>query len=377
MTPTTTPVKRIAIKRIVAVSVVPSPYQRDFFRALRAEGAPLEVRYLERTPHDSPWPESPLEPWETILPGFTFNWGSGRSHFNLLNLSPRPGDFWLVNTAMTDATGQCLMRRLGSRHLWAFWGELPSIPASPFRARLQRLQYAPLRRARFIAAVGERARQAYHTLAPHVPAFNLPYACNLFSFDRARQNRPSRLPNDAPVFLFCGQMISRKGIDILLEAFARLVRAGSPARLLLIGREADLANQLASLPGNIRSRISYEGFQAPEALPSFFARADVFVLPSRHDGWGVVVNQALGAGLPVILSDAVGASELISSDREGIVVPAGNIEALTLALDSLASDPVRRTRMAAAAIARAKSLSPEAAAQSWLEKIHALAVSPA
>lgn len=359
------------LRRLIAVSVVPSPYQRDFFRALRAAGAPLEVRYLERTPHDSPWPEAPLEPWESILPGFTLNWGSGRSHFNLLRDTPREGDFWLVNTAMTDAIGQRLMRKLGTRVPWAFWGELPSVPASPWRARLQRLQYAPLRRARFIAAVGQRAQQAYANLVPGVPAHNLPYACDVASFAAARASAAPRSPDSPPVFLFCGQMIPRKGIDVLLNAFAKLCATQSPAQLVLIGREADLAGRLAALPGKVRSRITYDGFQAPERLPAHFARADVFVLPSRHDGWGVVVNQALGSGLPVILSTAVGASELIQPDREGLLIPPGDAEALADAMLRLAASVELRNRLSRAAADRAAALAPESAAQTWLNHIRA------
>ena len=105
-------------------------------------------------------------------------------------------------------------------------------------------------------------------------------------------------------FLFCGQMIARKGVDVLLAAFRQL---DSRAELLLVGREAELPEMLASLPAEVSRRIRYAGFQAPEALPDYFSQADAFVLPSRYDGWGVVVNQALGAGLPILCSDTVGA----------------------------------------------------------------------
>ena len=117
-------------------------------------------------------------------------------------------------------------------------------------------------------------------------------------------------------------MIARKGVDLLLAAFQGL---GANARLLLVGREADLPEMLSALPPEVRRRISYEGFQPPEALPGYFAQADVFVLPSRYDGWGVVVNQAAGAGLPVICSDQVGAGfDLVDEDKNGLRFPAGD-----------------------------------------------------
>src|SRR5207244_779677 len=136
---------------------------------------------------------------------------------------------------------------------------------------------------------------------PEPRHFNIPYHCGIAAF---RPESPREHSRDQVTFLFCGQMIARKGVDTLLEAFAGL---DARARLLLVGREAELPAMLSALPPVVRDRIKYAGFQAPEDLPRYFGQADVFVLPSRYDGWGVVVNQALGAGLPIICSDQVGA----------------------------------------------------------------------
>ena len=78
--------------------------------------------------------------------------------------------------------------------------------------------------------------------------------------------------------------------------------------------------------------MTFSGFLPLDELPAEFAAADAFVLPSRHDGWGVVVNQALAAGLPVIATEAVGAAELLSAPGTGAVIPAGSADALTAAL---------------------------------------------
>src|SRR5262249_37221431 len=145
---------------------------------------------------------------------------------------------------------------------------------------------------------------------PEARHFNIPYFCALQPFLDA----PRRALSDETVFLFCGQMIARKGLDLLLAAFARLVEMRGRVRLTLVGREAELQTELAKLSAPVRESIRYEGFQAPEALPRFFAEADVFVLPSRYDGWGVVVNQALGAGLALLCSDAVGAAHDLVED---------------------------------------------------------------
>ncbi len=362
----------LPIDRLVFVSVTQSPYQRDVFAAIALRGKlALRVYYQERTPPDSPWPETPLESYESILPGFVITWRSGRSHFNRGLPDPLPGEFWVINGSMTDVTTQLLMRRLGSQTQWAFWGELPSRPLSGWRRFLQGWQYRPLRHARMIAAVGQRAVSAYQRLVPGVPVSNRPYACELGAFSNAAE---THVANDGPVFLFCGQMISRKGIDLLLLAFEQTLRSQPSARLLLIGREAELPSMLGGLPLVVRKRINYAGFAAPDALPAWFAMADVFVLPSRHDGWGVVVNQALGAGLPCIVSDAVGAGELITENVNGHIVPAGDTNALAQAMIRLAASPELRATQSRAALIAAQELSPERAADFW--EAVALAESP-
>src|SRR5262249_13334172 len=159
-------------------------------------------------------------------------------------------------------------------------------------------------------------QEDYRARFPEPRLFLIPYHCDLAPF----MNAPKRSREDGNVvFLFCGQMIARKGIDLLFTAFQQL---GENARLLLVGPEAQLVEFLDPLPPSVRERIENAGFQAPAELPKFFSRADVFILPSRYDGWGVVVNQALGAGMPIICSDMVGAGrDLVEKDVNGLLFP--------------------------------------------------------
>jgi glycosyltransferase involved in cell wall biosynthesis len=169
------------------------------------------------------------------------------------------------------------------------------------------------------------------------------------------------------VFFFCGQMIARKGLDHLLEAFAGLAGRFPRIRLLLAGREAELPGLLVALPEAVRSRIEYAGFQPPEALPALFARADVFILPSRYDGWGVVVNQAIGAGLPAVCSDAVGAGfDLVEEGANGLHFPAGDVAALSRCMERLATEPGLAAQWGAASRAKAGGWSPDQGAAKWV-----------
>jgi glycosyltransferase involved in cell wall biosynthesis len=160
-------------------------------------------------------------------------------------------------------------------------------------------------------------------------------------------------------------------VDVLFAAFARLPER---ARLLLVGREADLPAMLAQLPEKVRARIEYAGFQAPEALPRFFARSHVFVLPSRYDGWGVVVNQALGAGLPVVCSDTVGAGQdLVVDEVNGLKFPAGDAVALANQMKRFLDAPEIIESWGAASREKARDYLPERGAERWVEALQEIA----
>jgi glycosyltransferase involved in cell wall biosynthesis len=127
---------------------------------------------------------------------------------------------------------------------------------------------------------------------------------------------------------------------------------------------------LAPLPEPVRARIEYAGFQAPDVLPAFFARADVFVLPSRYDGWGVVVNQALGAGLPVVCSEAVGAGhDLVVEEVNGLKFPAGDAMALADRMQRFLDAPALAASWGAASREKAGEYLPERGAARWVEAL--------
>jgi glycosyltransferase involved in cell wall biosynthesis len=226
---------------------------------------------------------------------------------------------------------------------------------------------ATLHRAAGIAAIGSFAEEDYRERFPEPRYFRIPYHCHLEPFLAA----PRRARTDGHVvFLFCGQMIARKGVDLLLTAFQRL---GGGARLLLVGPEAQLPQFLAPLPPPVRDRIEYAGFQAPEDLPRFFARADVFVLPSRYDGWGVVMNQALGAGLPIICSDMVGAGrDLVDEEINGLRFPTGNAAALAERMQRFIHQPSLIDSWGKVSRRRAHHWTPEAGAAKWVEAFQSI-----
>jgi glycosyltransferase involved in cell wall biosynthesis len=349
--------------KVTFITVVPSPYQRDLFAALAArEEVDLRVYYMEAASPDSPWPEKPLRPFERIMPGFWLPAAGARVHVNWRLPDFSATDIVVLST-YTTLTGQWLMRGLLRKKRWLFWGERLRRNTG-MKEFLQRSLAAPIARASGVVGIGRAAEEDYQRRFPHLPHFCIPYYCDLAGFFAIRGNHESGAPL---TFLFCGQMIRRKGVDLLLLAFDRLIAKGYDARLLLVGAEAELPKFMESVSPAAQSKIVYEGFQAPERLPDYFGRSDVFVLPSRHDGWGVVVNQALAAGLPVIASNEVGAAlDLIDNGINGMRVAAGDADALQRAMEAFVLNRDLARRCGERSRERAGELTPQAGAQKWI-----------
>lgn len=144
-------------------------------------------------------------------------------------------------------------------------------------------------------------------------------------------NRPTRI-----TAVFVGQVIERKGLDLLLAA---LGSAGPGVTLQIIGdgiMRPECERQAHSL--GIDDRVVFEGVLPAETIPERIARADVLVLPSRWDGWGLVVNEALAAGVPVIVSDRCGAAEVVRHGVTGYVFQSGQVEGLRQCICEFAED---------------------------------------
>lgn len=161
----------------------------------------------------------------------------------------------------------------------------------------------------------------------------------------APRERPA---GTVPRALFVGGCSLRKGTPYLLEAFRKLDVA---AELRLVGRrDAALFARSGGLPQNVQA----VGPKTGSDLADEYANADVFVLPSVEDGWGLVTNEAMNAGLPVVVTENCGSAEIVEHGVNGFVVPARDTDALAARLALLLSDADLRARMGAAARATAE-----------------------
>jgi len=360
---------------IIAVSVVPSPYQRDFFWALSAHpGVDLRVYYTEAAAPDSPWGKMPLRDFETVLPGKVAGRGRLRCHVNWKLPDCSDADVMLVNLPTTGLTTQRLLRSNPQGVRKVFWGEVLLPKGGGIPGLLKGALRAPIDNCDLILGVGSGAVESYSSMFPETRVENLPYHIDLSDY----RPHESRDPSDPIRFLFCGQMIERKGLDVLLAAFEKAVTEdGMNARLKLVGRQDSEGRWLDSLSASVREKVDLIGFVAPDDLPEVFLNSDVFVLPSRHDGWGVVVNQALGAGMPVIASDGAGAGvALVEDGVNGRIVRAGSVDDLRSALVELASDTEQRVSMSEAALESADILAPERGAATLVGYLRDICATP-
>lgn len=222
-----------------------------------------------------------------------------------------------------------LLKKNRGHAIYGYWGENPTV--SPVRRRVLR---AILSKLDYFLAIGERSAVAYRSLAS-CPIHVFPYstdpgtACTLGS--------PGRVG-------YVGQLVPRKGVDLLLQAAEGL---GLQVDVVGTGPSEQAFRELAA---KLRVDVTWHGEQPNDALPGLRAAWCCQVVPSRYDGWGVVVNEALASSTPVVVSDAAGAAELVRHGVNGWVHRSEDVASLRDALEAgLSGGQSASVRRAAAA----------------------------
>ena len=151
--------------------------------------------------------------------------------------------------------------------------------------------------------------------------------------------------------LSVGSLVPRKGYALLLQALASM--RDLPWQLTLAGsRERSPATAAALVVQarelGLESRVAFTGELSERALAAQYAAADVFVLPTLYEGYGMVVAEAVARGLPVVATDTGGIADMLGGDA-GIVCPPGDGQALSMALRRVIGDPSARAALAAGA----------------------------
>jgi glycosyltransferase involved in cell wall biosynthesis len=358
--------------RVAVLSELPTPYRWPLFvKVAQAGPVDLTVLYYAATEADRDWgmraESQPGGPVVEVLPGrayavrgrrsLFFHWNPGiakRLRDGAFDVVVLPG--WSMPTTLR-AWVHC--RRHGTPYV--VFSETND--RSPRPAWLRFLKRAALRpvvggasawlatgslSAAFLARHGaDPARTFRFANTPDVAALRA-------AVDEARPGRDAfraslTTPADAVVTLFVGRLIGAKDPRSLLDAQTILERDGAAPWLWIAGDgpESKVLRDLAA--ERKLGHVRFLGPRRPSELPAVWAAADLFCLPSLHEPWGVVVNEAMAARLPVVLSDRVGAAaDLLVDGRNGRVVPPSDPAALAAAIRGIAGDADLRAAMSRA-----------------------------
>ncbi|HEY0729340.1 MAG TPA: glycosyltransferase family 4 protein [Pyrinomonadaceae bacterium] len=303
---------------------IPSPYQVELFNEIAAQKKlDLSVAYVRRADPSRLWQPAQAQ----------FDSCSIDDAFAQATQLAAKADVAVFNYYNNHLAERLIRARAATGKPWCFWGERPGLRQPRFAGRLfRRWKLKMLRRSRApIWGVGEFALQQYkHEFGRDRSYKNVPYFSDLDRFARGSVGRDRG--SVRRVFLFCGSLSWRKGVDLVARAFVRLAREVTDVSLRIVG-DGELRESLRRTLRTVDERVEFTGFVPWEQLPVVYADADVLCVPSRYDGWGLVVPEGLASALPVIASDRMGAAlDLIKGGVNGWLTQAGDEDAVFAAM---------------------------------------------
>ena len=177
------------------------------------------------------------------------------------------------------------------------------------------------------------------------------------------------IPSNATVVLFCGKLQPWKRPYDLLQAFAQ---ANVPETYLVFAGEGPLRTFLEKEAQRleIADQVRFLGFVNQSQLPGVYRASDLLVLPSEHEPFGLVVNEAMLCGCPVVVSDQVGARyDLVEEGKTGFVYPCGDVKALSTILREILPNKKRLQKMGEAARKRMENWSPREHVEAFVRAV--------
>ena len=185
---------------------------------------------------------------------------------------------------------------------------------------------------------------------------------------RARCSLPLRY------FLYVGRLVKTKGVFELLEAYAQIdTKIRAKVGLVFVGDGEDRAELTERASRIVSGTIQFTGFVHREGLSDFYALADALIFPTHSDTWGLVVNEAMSCGAPVIVTSVAGCvADLVQDGWNGFVISPQDRTQLAAAMARLASDSELRTEMGSRSRSRIEAYSPEAWAAGLVHAVRSI-----
>jgi glycosyltransferase involved in cell wall biosynthesis len=292
--------------------------------------------------------------WSLIVPEVWNELRSGR--YDVLWLHGHGYAANLLALAAAKASGLHVLMR-GETHLGLARGRLKSFLRRPLMAGLYRM-------CDRLLAIGSANAAFYRAMGvPNHKIFVVPYSVDNERFVKAAELTAGRkaevrkqygLPLDEPVIVYAAKFTHRKRPIDLLEAVARLRQKGvRPFAVAMVG-SGELETELRSFCAlHSLDNVVFPGFVNQSELPRLYAASDVFVLPSENEPWGLAINEAMCAGLPVVVSREIGCvPDLVEDGTNGYTPAGGDLDALAAALQTLIEDEKLRLEQGRASLSR-------------------------
>ncbi len=338
--------------RVALLTEIIAPYRIPVFNILGLrDGIDLHVIFLAETDKKlRHWPVYKNEIRFSHQVLLSWRWRAGRSSF-LLNrglwsaLSRVSPQVIICGGYNYAASWEALLWARRHRAAFVLWSESNGRDARPGWALVEWLKFYFLMHCDGFVVPGKASFEYLKSLgcseasiltAPNAVdnAFFAAQAENVRA--RATEFREKRkLPSR--YILFVGRLVREKGIFDLLQAYAKLESSLRSEVGLVFAGDGACREELAETAKRINpGTVCFPGFAHREDLAGFYALADVLVMPTHSDPWGLVVNEAMACGLPIIVSDVAGCSaDLVEDGWNGYVVPPLDSEKLSVAIDSV------------------------------------------
>ena len=226
-------------------------------------------------------------------------------------------------------------------------------------------------------AIGTANRAYYRALGvPDERIFDVPYTVDNERFVSAAALSPAQrfearktycLPADRPIVLYASKFMRRKHPDDVIRAMAILRDRHHAATLFMVGT-GEMEQELRDLAKELSLEdVVFGGFINQTELPRVFSVSDIFVLPAENEPWGLIVNEAMCAGIPIVISQEVGCvPDLVKDGENGYHTVTADVGSLATAIEKLLTDGDRRRRMGASSLNLIKNWSYEQCRQGIL-----------
>ena len=354
--------------RLLVWSSIPTHHQSGFLTALRRRHIDLVVHYyrhLDANRLSLGWADpGKLPPGERYVPESLRAVACCPDWRDRIHIVPGYGCLFLMRLAWFLS---------GKGIPWLHWSE-HSRPSrrSNVTFAVKRIYGQLVRRHALGAlAIGELARQEFIRWGiPGERIRFLPYAVDSIEVP----DTPDEEPAVSARFLFLGTLYPTKGVDVLLRAMRELLGAHPQARLELVGNDLSGGNYERDAERlEISHAVQFSTAVESRRVGSVLKRCDVLLLPSRHDGWGVVLNEAASAGRAIIASEACGAAHhLVRPGINGFRVPPGDAAALAQAMSAYCLEPGLAVRHGNESLRIFEEFTPERNAERFELALHSL-----